>query len=198
MQRHGTLSFVRSELDTLREQRANGQLMFRQKFRFDQEVTEDVYQDARRLYLILKSQKDYTLRVTPNGNITVFTNNEKLIDTIERVCSVVLEVMKPDKNEISQLTDIKNIVLVDKTPEFSIRVTLNSIPTNSGILKWLSANKDKSKIGEKALDILKNGWYSNGLYFYVRDEKVLNMIYMLVGNSIRRVDKLVYRGDIDK
>ena len=57
---------------------------------------------------------------------------------------------------------------------------------------------DKSKIGPVALDcISKSGWYS-GYYFYLRDEKLLSLIMLLVGNNIRRVDKLVYSGNIDK
>jgi len=198
LQRHGNLSFVRTELDTLREQRANGEPMFRRKFRYDEEVPEKVYQDARKIYLILKSQADYTVRVTPNGNISVYSNNEKLIDTITRIASDPREVMKPDDEEVGHLTSDQNIILVDNEPVFPIKITLNSNKSGSGIASWLRANTDKSKVGYRALEALENNWYANGFYFYVRDEKVLNMIYMLVGNSIRRVDKLVYRGNIDK
>ena len=38
----------------------------------------------------------------------------------------------------------------------------------------------------------------NGLYIYLRDEKVLSLVTLLAGASIRSVEKLVYRGDIDK
>ena len=33
---------------------------------------------------------------------------------------------------------------------------------------------------------------------FVRDEKVLNLVTLLAGHSIRNVEKLVYKDDIDK
>ena len=49
-----------------------------------------------------------------------------------------------------------------------------------------------------ALEGLENYGYLNGLYIYLRDEKILNLVTLLAGSSIRNVEKLVYSGDIDK
>ena len=198
LQKQGNLSHVRKELDNLREQRANGGPMFRSIYRSSMEVSESTYQDARKIYMILKSQTDYTVRCTANGNISVYTNNEKLIDTLEKIAADVREIMKPADEDYESLLSEENIIIVDSEPKLPVKITLNNNKVSTGFANWLKANKDKSKVGYRALEAIENGWYSNGYYFYVRDMKVLNMIYLLVGNSIRRIDKLVYRGNIDK
>jgi hypothetical protein len=33
---------------------------------------------------------------------------------------------------------------------------------------------------------------------YIRDEKILNLITLLAGRSIRSIEKLVYKSNIDK
>ena len=53
-------------------------------------------------------------------------------------------------------------------------------------------------MGKIALDGLENYGYLNGLYMYLRDDKILNLVTLLAGQSIRSVEKLVYKGDIDK
>jgi hypothetical protein len=63
---------------------------------------------------------------------------------------------------------------------------------------WIEANKDKARIGDKALDYLVNDGHLNGYYMYIRDERVMQLVYMLAGSSIRRIDKLVYNSNIDK
>jgi hypothetical protein len=53
-------------------------------------------------------------------------------------------------------------------------------------------------MGHIALESLESYGYLNGLYMYIRDDKVLHLITILAGNSIRCVEKLVYKEDIDK
>ena len=48
------------------------------------------------------------------------------------------------------------------------------------------------------MSYLEDQEYVNGLYFYVRDEKVLNLITLLIGDNIRRVQKLVWIEELDK
>ena len=41
------------------------------------------------------------------------------------------------------------------------------------------------------LQEVKNNGYVNGMYFYVRDEKVLQLIQIIIGGNIKRVDKFI-------
>jgi hypothetical protein len=79
-----------------------------------------------------------------------------------------------------------------------LKVWFNSTRINKDFANWIRANSDKCKIGKIALEGLENYGYLNGLYIYLRDEKILNLVTLLAGNSIRNVEKLVYVPDIDK
>ena len=59
-------------------------------------------------------------------------------------------------------------------------------------------NQNKVKIGQVCLEEIKNNGYVRGFYFYVRDEKVLRLVTLMIGNSITRIDKIVCKANIDK
>jgi hypothetical protein len=40
------------------------------------------------------------------------------------------------------------------------------------------------------------GWV-NGMYFYARDERIIQLCHLMLDN-IRRIDKVIYKQDIDK
>lgn len=198
-QTRGQLSHARSELDKLRDLRDRNLPMQIQKWRAVISVKHSEWLDARRIYMVLKSQEDYTVRINPYNLVSVYTNNEKLVDTLDRVSEYTYEISKPESQQIEALLTQKDIIITDTVPQFPLRVIINSnTKPNSDFALWLKANTDKSKIGVRALASIENGWFSGGFYFYVRDEKVLNMIYLLIGSSIRRVEKLVYSGNLDK
>ena len=90
------------------------------------------------------------------------------------------------------------IQIVDEPPKLPLKVWFNSTRINKDFANWIRANSDKCKIGKIALEGLENYGYLNGLYIYLRDEKILNLVTLLAGNSIRNVEKLVYVPDIDK
>ena len=51
--------------------------------------------------------------------------------------------------------------------------------------------QDKCKAGPKFIDLVANNGYVNGMYFYVRDEKVLQLVQLIIGGNIRRIDKFI-------
>jgi len=79
-----------------------------------------------------------------------------------------------------------------------LRVTLGRKNGSIDLANWLRNNKDKSKVGKKTLEYLENQSYVDGLYFYVRDEKLLQLITLICGNNIRRVQRLVWHNELDK
>ena len=65
-------------------------------------------------------------------------------------------------------------------------------------------NRDKliEIINEKVqcpicLETIERNGYTRGMYFYVRDEKILQLLSLFV-SKLARVDKLVYNPNIDK
>lgn len=57
---------------------------------------------------------------------------------------------------------------------------------------WVTNNTHKLKIGNTLLKcISKNYTYLDGYYFYVKDEKMLNLVSLVLGSGVRRVDKIL-------
>ena len=86
----------------------------------------------------------------------------------------------------------KGTIIVDHTPEFPIRIMLKDEKVAPDFANWLRGNRDKSRIGDKALQSIDNGHHLGGFYFHVRDEKVLSIVHMLIGHAIRGIYNLVY------
>ena len=193
------LSYARVQLDSLTEQYQNNQPLIKKQFRSDLVVNLHDYFDAMTVYTTLKNSNDYKIRIDPYSSISLFSNNKKFLTTLsDQLHTSCIKWWEPNVDHINLLTSAVKIQIVDSVPNLPLKVWFNSKKIDSGFADWIRANKDKCKIGKIALDSLDNYGYLNGLYVYIRDDKVLNLVTLLAGSSIRSVEKLVYRGDIDK
>lgn len=196
LQKTGKLSYARENLDILTDKYRNNIPLTRKIFRSEIIVPIDDYLDALDLYKILKTHTDYKIRVDPRSNITIYSNNKTLLTQIvNKMRSSARELWEPDSKNIAYLEQKKNIELVKNKPEFPLKVWFNNQLVPQDFANWLRANRDKSRIGDKALQTLESYSYLNGFYMYVRDEKVLSIVSLLIGHAIRRVDELVYCED---
>ena len=134
------------------------------------------------------------LRITSSFNIS-----QNCFYPIPKVRSTIL-VFKPiinnsfAVNNISNLEKITHIFFSKKRK--MVNKAFKSLFKNPAQIdisfsNWLIANSDKSRVGDKTLVSIQQG-YVSGSYFYVRDEKILIIVQMLIGNTIQRIDKLVY------
>ena len=190
-QKSKSLDFAREQLDSFASNYRNGQPLVQKVFRTEREVPMDDYLGAKNLYLLLKDEKEYKIRVETGASISVYTNNDtllyKLVDKLEnsihgiwRPAPAVGHILKED-----------NIIVNTKT-EFPIRVIFKDEKVAPDFANWLRANRDKSRIGDKALQSIDDNLNLGGFYFHVRDEKVLSIVQMLVGHAIRGTYNLVY------
>ena len=141
----------------------------------------------------------YFLEFAHRSTIALFSNNKQfLLDLAHKLKTPTVQFWEPNPNYIDILKSNTKIQIVDEPPKLPLKIWFNSTRINTDFANWLRANDDKCKIGKVALESLENYGYLNGLYIYLRDEKILNLVTMLAGSSIRSVEKLVYRGDIDK
>jgi hypothetical protein len=199
LQKKEKLSYARNQLDTLTEQYRNNLTLYKKQWRAEIVIDINDYFDAMTTYSVLKKSTEYKLRIDPYSTITLFSNNKDfLLDLGSKLKTDTLNFWEPNPDHIDILKSKTKIQIVDKIPELPIKVWFNSTRINQDFGNWLRANKDKCKIGTIALDSLESYGYMNGLYIYLRDEKVLSLVTILAGASIRSVEKLVYRGDIDK
>jgi len=199
LQKKEELSYARDMLDTMTEQYRNNQPLIKQAFRSEIPVELDDYIDAMTLYRTLKTNNEYKLRIDPGCLVTLFSNNKNfLLDLANKLTTAYINFHQPNEAHIKLLTSKTKIQIVDKKPNLPIRIWFNSTRIDKEFGNWIRANQDKCKIGKIALESLENYGYLNGLYMYLRDDKILNLVTLLAGQSIRSVEKLVYKGDIDK
>ena len=199
LQKKEKLSYARTQLDTLTEQHRNNLPLYKKHWRTEVLINVNDYFDAMTTYAVLKKSNEYKLRIDPNSSITLFSNNKQfLLNLVDKLKTLTCELHEPNPMYIDLLKSKTKIQLVDERPALPLKVWFNSNRINTDFANWLKANDDKCKIGKIALESLENFGYLNNLYIYLRDDKVLSLVNLLAGSSIRSVEKLVYRGDIDK
>ena len=199
LQKKEKLSYARQELDRLAESYRNNVPLNKKAWRADVSIDTHDYFDAMTIYTALKSSDEYKLRVDPGSCITLFSNNKTfLLDLANKLHTPWLNFWEPNVEYVELLKTKTKIQIVDEPPKLPLKVWFNSNRINTDFANWLRANNDKCKIGTIALEGLEKYGYLNGLYIYLRDEKILNLVTLLAGNSIRNVEKLVYVPDIDK
>lgn len=197
LQKDGKLGYAKVTLDKLNLQYQNNQPLTRQKYNTVVDVSKNEFLDAKDIYTVLKKNKDYKLRCE-SLSLAIYSNDRDfLYKIINKLRTTHIEMWEPAPENIELLSKKQNIKIVNYKPLLQYQVHLNHKRIDPSFANWLLNNQDKSRIGPKALDYVERGW-AGDFYFYVRDEKVLSLISILIGHNIRSVDKLIYKGDIDK
>lgn len=200
-QKPGTLSYAREKLDQLTEYYRNGMPMQTPIYRTFKNVDEETYLDARFLYAtLLRSKEQYRVRVESFNRISIFSNDEKFVDKIANgLRTKLIEIHKPDEVVKEEILSNANTIVSPNPVYWPIKVTMGKNKRDySGLAKWAKANPDKVKIGEVALHALETHGFVSGYYLFVKSEKILNLINIMIGDNIRRIDTIVYKADLDK
>ena len=190
-QKSKQLDYAREKLDEWASNYRNGVPLIQTYFRTEREVPMNDYLDAKNLYLQLKSRKDYTIRVENGASLCIYTNDYSLLETIASKMKTIPEGFWEPAIGTKHLLN-NDTIIVDHKPEFPIRIILKDEKISSDFANWLRANRDKSRIGDKALQCIDNHDHMGNFYFHVRDEKVLSIVHMLIGHAIRGIYNLVY------
>ena len=90
----------------------------------------------------------------------------------------------------------KNTIVIDEPSIYEYKVTLGD-NVDPNLAEWIISNKDKAKAGPVCLQEIANNGYVKGYYIYIRDEKIIQLLNLFIGN-IQRIDKLVYIAKTDK
>ena len=61
-----------------------------------------------------------------------------------------MEFYEPDPLQIQFLQENKNVILVDKEPQYQYKVTLGKKLGTPSLVKWIDENPHLAKIGDKA------------------------------------------------
>ena len=198
-QRNGKLSYAKSRLTEYYAQLERGETVTRSRWRFEEPIDPNHIHEAKWIYSYLKSHNEYLVRCE-YSTLMIYTNNKLLLDKIiAKTPSAHPELWQPDPENIAFLQANQNVILVDKPTSFPYKLTFGRKPASPSLAKWIESNGDKVSAGKIMMENLRssNRWIQ-GQYIYARDENVIMLIQMMVGDNISRIDKLVYKEDIDK
>ena len=90
-----------------------------------------------------------------------------------------------------------NVIISNAPIEFEYKVTVGST-VDPSFPQWVRKNRDKVKAGRVFLNLVETKSYVKGMYFYCRDMKILQFVNIIIGGSVRRVDKFINKPDNDK
>lgn len=197
-QKDGSLKMIKSKLDSCQLLYDIGKPLYRTVYRAEVPVTNEEFFDAKDLYSLLLNTDDYRIRVGRWGGFCIYSNDKNfLLNLASKMRVSAREFWEPNLKNIKFLLDSKNTVIVNTPPQFPLKVIFNYKKINPSFASWLANNTDKSSAGEKTIKNILSGW-ANGNYIFLRDERVLTIIQLIIGHNIQRVEQLVYREDIDK
>lgn len=199
-QRNGKLNFAKTKIQSYLHQYQQGDIPVRSIWRASVAIPKEDLLDANAIYNILKTHTSaYIVRCEYNA-LMIYTNNRSmLIKILNKLVSGSPEFWEPDPSTINFLKNSANVILINAPTRFPYKLTFGRKKANSSLASWIDKNGDKAKAGPVLMENLRNeSYWIQGQYIYVRDENVIFLLQMLVGDNISRIDKLVYKEDIDK
>lgn len=165
---------------------AEGKPMYVQLWREQTRVSPVQVAEAQRIYTALSKNKEYKLRVE-QGYITIYSKERDWLYDLGDVLNAQ-EWWEPD-------TKLEPGILVmgPKMEGWEYKVTLGlNVPET--FHNWAVANADKLKIGNKLMAMLTNKQrHLSGYYFYVHNDKMLNLVSLVIGPGLQRIDKIVVK-----
>lgn len=179
---------ARAELDQLQLQYERNEPLVRGSFRLKTYDLE-TFQECKFLYKEFIKRDDYKIRIE-FPNLQLYSIDRDWLINLSKMVKLPMAFYEP-----STILE-KNTILVDKPTSYNYRITLNSNP-DPNLASWIEKNPKLAKAGPVFLEDVAANSYCKGLYFYVRDEKILNLVALMLGKT-SRIDKIVYKQDLDK
>lgn len=189
--REKKFEYTRRTLDQLQLQYEAGLELFISNVLRMNYIGNKCFVEAKKIYEILTTYKgDFKLRVE-NNFLTIYSNNERWLKKFHAFDP--WEVHAPSADNLESLEN--NITFVNfKGYEYKV-ILSRSTPE---FAKWLEANKSSVRVGKRAYHNITEHGYCAGNYFYVKNDKALFMIKLLLTDCIQRIDTLKVNPKVDK
>jgi hypothetical protein len=184
--RGGDLPYIRDTLDELQHQyNQNNRLVLHLWNRVVYIKTSDLYY-AQKVYSHLCTGDSYRLRVEGRSLDVYSDNKDWLENLLLSVDPIASEWWEP-----KHILQPNTIIMGPSMKGWEYRITMGSdIPAE--FYAWMLNNLDKVKVGPKFKDALLRGYrYMYGYYFYVKNDRILSLVSLVLGKGISKIDKIV-------
>jgi hypothetical protein len=158
-------------------------------------TTQDVNQIKKIAKLLVDNAGEFRTR-TEMSNFSIYTNNEALLSLLETNSdpnyAYAIEIFKPHDSIKSIMAGNKEIYVVSKPMDYKYRVTITGKVNNSKqFSSWLKENSDKVKASSTAIRGFNSEYWMSNLLLYVKDDKILLLLQMMIGSSVQKVETIV-------
>jgi len=189
--REKNLAQAKTVLDDLQHLYEQQQPLIRSYGRRQEHLSHKTFFEAKNLYIEFSKKINFKLRI--EGNIiSIYSHNYSWLQHLATKFNAN-EFWEP-RIDISKFN--KNTIIIDEPSIYEYKVTLGD-NVDPNLADWIISNKDKAKAGNVCLQEIANNGYVKGYYIYIRDEKIIQLLNLFIGN-IQRIDKLVYIAKTDK
>jgi hypothetical protein len=194
--RNKNLSYAKQVLETLKGAHVNGLPLCYVKSKRQDFVKESQYLDAEKLLTFFSANNKFKIRVE-STTLNIYSNDKTWLESIAKIITPnnVTEFWEPQSSSIEHLLE-KTIILEEKI-NYEFRLTLGNKRGSQGFAQFARKNPHLVRAGPVLLKEMENQGWVSGMYFYARDEKVIQLCHIMLDN-IRRIDKVIYKQDIDK
>lgn len=195
--RNKRLGYVRQIIDSVQRQYDdnedplivyNGSRMYH--------INKETFFELKRFYSLFNNPTEHFKLRVERTYLTIYSNDIDWLKLVKSQSENPKELWQPPAGAEQYYEP--NVILVNKPPEYEYKVTFPvGRKIDPGFANWIRANPDKAKTTEDVLSRIEKNYLLHGHYFYIRDEKILQLVMFMI-DKVGRIDKLVYVDDQDK
>ena len=191
--RDKNFTYARQQLDALQLKYESGDKLRVSEHRLA--VSVEQFVGAKFLLTELDKQIDFKLRIE-SPRMAIYSNDKKWLEYMKTKPLKFFEFWSPNNKYVHLLQ--KNTILTnDINFGYTYKVTFSD-KIDPNFYKWIINNPSKVKAGDTCLESIKKGQYVRGFYVYIKDDKILSLVLLMIGSQIARIDNIVYKKVKDK
>lgn len=194
--RNKNLSYARQILDGFQLNYLEGKPLYLTRGTRIDTVVEEQFHDAKKLLHFFSKHDNYHLRVEYNS-LYIYSNDRDWLMQIATSLtpSLVTEFWEPGASTIRYLE--KNVIILEEKINYNFKLTLGNRKGSSEFATFAKTNPHLVRAGPVLMKKMELDEYVDGMYFYARDERTIQLCQLMLAN-IRRIDKLVCKENLDK
>ena len=148
--------------------------------------------DAKLVLHYLDTTEDCKVRVDYPRNISLYSMQREDLQELSNKLYFGSTLYAPTLDDEKLLLSEPNIELVQTPPKYLYKCYFNYRAKHlESFASWCEANRSKIKITDNLIGLLKKGYLVDGHTFHVKNDKVLTMVKLIIGDGLGRVKKLV-------